>query len=171
MALPKLSREFDYSSFDCGVESFNNYLRKTALIDMESRRQAQVYVLPVRKLVVGFYTIEPFAFEPSELPAKLSKKRAMKLKVSSWLIGRLARDISVKGQGIGEKLLMDALQRIKRLADEGGGYCVVADTKYEKTDNQYKKLFAFYTSFGFELLDETKSFRRLFLPVAEIPNV
>ena len=171
MALPKLSRNFHYSSFDCGVESFNNYLKKTAIIDMESRRQVQIYVLPAGKVVVGFYTIEPFAFEPSELPARLSKKRAMNLKVSSWLIGRLARDLSVKGQGAGEILLMDALQRIRQLADEGGGYCVIVDTKYEKMDIRYKKLYEFYTSFGFELLDETKSFRRLFLPVAEIPIV
>ena len=171
MALPKLNRNFDYSSFNCGVETFNNYLKKTALIDMESRRQVQVYVLPAGKVVTGFYTIEPFAFEPSELPAKLSKKRAMNLKVSSWLIGRLARDLSVKGQGAGEILLMDALQRIKRLADEGGGYCVIVDTKYEKTDLRYGKLYEFYTSFGFELLDETKSFKRLFLPIAEIPGI
>lgn len=47
MALPKLTKEFDYQSFDCGIESFNNYLKNTALIDMGSRRQAQVYVLPI----------------------------------------------------------------------------------------------------------------------------
>ena len=170
MALPKLSKDFDCLSFDCGIESFNNYLKPTAFIDMGSRRQAQVYVLPAGKAVVGFYTIEPFAFEPSELTAKLAKKRAANLKVSGWLIGRLARDLSVKGQGIGEKLLMDALQRIKRLANEGGGYCVIVDTNYDKTDAQYRKLYDFYTSFGFELLDETKSFTRFFLPIAEIPD-
>ena len=143
MALPKLTKNFDYLSFDCGIESFNNYLKNTALIDMDSRRQAQVYVLPAGKMVIGFYTIEPFAFEPSELPPKLAKKRAINLKVSSWLIGRLARDLSVKGEGIGEKLLMDALQRIKRLSNEGGGFCVIIDSKYEKTDKQYKKLYDF----------------------------
>ena len=171
MALPNLTKDFNYQSFDCGIDSFNNYLKNTAFIDMGSRKQAQVYVLPVEKVVVGYYTIEPFAFEPSELPEKLAKKRAMNLKVSSWLIGRLARDLSVKGQGIGEKLLMDALQRIKRLSYEGGGYCVIVDMEYEKTDKQYKKLYDFYTSFGFELLDKTKSSRRLFLPIAEIPEL
>ena len=171
MALSKLTKDLDYFLFDCGIESFNNYLKTTALIDMGSRRQAQVYVLTTGKIVVGFYTIEPFAFEPSELPAKYAKKRAANLKVSSWLIGRLARDLSVKGQGIGEKLLMDALQRIKRLADEGGGYCVIVDAKFEKSDEQYQKLYDFYTSFGFELLDETRSFRRFFLPIAEIPGI
>ena len=171
MALPKLAKNFDYLSFDCGIESFNNYLKNTAFKDMGSRGQAQVYVLPVKNVVIGYYTIEPFAFEPSELPQKLAKKRAINLKVSSWLIGRLARDLSVKGQGIGEKLLMDALQRIKRLAGEGGGYCVIVDIKFDKTDKQYKKLYDFYASFWFELLDETKSFRRFFLPIAEIPDI
>jgi len=170
MALPKLTKDFNYLSFDCGIESFNNYLKSTAFKDMGSRKQAQVYVLPLNKVVAGYYTIEPFAFEPFELPARLAKKRAMNLKVSSWLIGRLARDLSVRGQGIGEKLLMDALQRIKRLAEEGGGYCVIVDTEFEKMDKQYKKLYDFYTSFGFELLDETKSSRRFFLPIAEIPD-
>jgi GNAT superfamily N-acetyltransferase len=171
MALPKLTKDYDYLSFDCGIESFNNYLKNAAFKDMGSRRQAQVYILPHGNNVIGFYTIEPFAFEPSELPVKLAKKRTANLKVSSWLIGRLARDLSVKGQGIGEKLLMDALQRIKRLSDEGGGYCVIVDTEFEKTDKQYKKLFDFYNSFGFELLDETRNSRRLFLPVTEIPVV
>ena len=171
MPLPKLNKNFDCDSFNCGIESFNNYIKSTAFKDMGSRRQAQIYVLPIGKSVVGFYSIEPFAFEPYELPAKLAKKRAANLKVSSWLIGRLARDLSVKGQGVGEKLLMDALQRIKRLANEGGGYCVIVDTKYGKTEAQYKKLYNFYTSFGFELLDETKSFTRFFLPIAEIPDI
>jgi hypothetical protein len=101
MALPKLTKDYDYLSFDCGIESFNNYLKNAAFKDMGSRRQAQVYILPHENVVIGFYTIEPFAFEPSELPAKLAKKRAANLKVSSWLIGRLARDLSAKGQGIG----------------------------------------------------------------------
>jgi len=170
MALPKLSKEFDYNSFNCEIASFNNYLKNTAFIDMGSRRQAQVYVLPVNNVVVGYYTIEPFAFEPSELPVKLARKRPANLKVSSWLIGRLARDISVKGQGIGEKLLMDALHRIKRLSDEGGGYCVIIDIEFEKTDIRYRRLFNFYTSFGFEIMDEEKCSRRLYLPVAEIPE-
>ena len=28
MALPKLNKEFNFNSFDCGIESFNNYLKK-----------------------------------------------------------------------------------------------------------------------------------------------
>jgi len=28
MALPKLSKEFDYQSFDCGIDSFNNYQKQ-----------------------------------------------------------------------------------------------------------------------------------------------
>jgi len=48
--------------------------------------------------------------------------------------------------------------------------CVIIDTEFEKTDIRYKKLFDFYAQFGFEILDEEKSARRLYLPVAEIPE-
>ncbi|GAB7140110.1 hypothetical protein RsTz2092_00580 [Deferribacterales bacterium RsTz2092] len=82
--------------------------------------------------------------------------------IPCWLLGKLARDISAKGQGVGTALLRDALQRVKTLSAEGGGYCVVVDSKDEKSD-------LFYKQYGFELLDESKNEHRFYLPVAEIP--
>jgi predicted GNAT family N-acyltransferase len=160
--LPILTREHERSGFDCGNASLNLYIKELASSDMK-RGQAKVYVYAVDIQVLGYYTIAPFSFSPGEMPAKLAKKYDPRKMVSCWLIGKLARDLSVKGRGIGEMLLMDALFRIKRLASEGGGYCVIVDSKDDHAS-------AFYRSFGFEILDETKNERRFFLPISEIPD-
>jgi len=99
----------------------------------------------------------------SELPAKLAKKYPPNKDVPCWLIGKLARDLSVKGQGVGEFLLLDAMKRVKQGALVYGGFCIIVDSKDDKTALFYKK-------FGFEIFDETMNNRRYYLPIAEIPD-
>jgi GNAT superfamily N-acetyltransferase len=98
----------------------------------------------------------------SELPEKLAKKYPPNNDIPGWLVGKLARDLSVKGQGVGELLLMDAMKRVKQGALVYGGFCIIADSKNDKAAQFYKK-------FGFEILDETRNTRRYYLPIAEIP--
>ena len=75
------------------------------------------------------------------------------------LLARLAVDQSVQGQGWGEGLLIDALQRGVGLADQLGIHAVEVDA----IDQQAK---AFYEKFGFvPLLDNEL---HLFLPIATI---
>ena len=57
---------------------------------------------------------------------------------------------------------MDALKKIKQAAMLTSGYCVVVDTKTEKSKT-------FYQKYGFEILDETQNTRRFILPIADIP--
>lgn len=70
-------------------------------------------------------------------------------------MGRLARDISAKGTGLGEYLLLDALFRSYKLSNESiGAMAVVVDPIIERA-------VLFYRKYGFEQLPDSE---KMFLP-------
>ncbi len=123
----------------------------------------RVYVTLENNNVIGYYTISLFILQFMELPTSLSKHYPLNKLLPCYLIGKLAIDLSHQKQGIGETLLMDALFKIKQSAIISSGYCVVVDTKSEKSKN-------FYLKYGFQILDENKNERGFYLPIEEIPK-
>jgi predicted GNAT family N-acyltransferase len=82
-----------------------------------------------------------------------------RLDIPVVLIGRLAVDQSVQGQGLGALLLVDALRRSMQISDQVGIRAVEVDALDDTARN-------FYSKFGFRpLLDDP---RHLFLPMQEI---
>jgi predicted GNAT family N-acyltransferase len=77
------------------------------------------------------------------------------------LIGRLALDKALHGQGYGQLLLMDALQRIARSGDFAIMLVIVDSKNQASTD--------FYARFGFIPLKNEK--QRLFLPFKTIAKL
>jgi hypothetical protein len=142
MKIELYSSSHSRAPFDCGNEDLNKYFKSLASPDIK-RGLAQVYVATDNSLVVGYYSLSPFSILFSELPVKLAKKYPPNKDVPCWLIGKLARDISVQGQGVGEFLLLDAMKRVKQGAFIYGGFCIVVDSK---------------------------NARRFYLPIAEIPD-
>jgi hypothetical protein len=63
-------------------------------------------------IVVGYYCISTGSVERRALPAKMKRARGLPTQIPVAIIGRLARDISYKGTGLGLDLLQDALTRI-----------------------------------------------------------
>jgi len=82
--------------------------------------------------------------------------------VGATLIGRLARDLSFKGQGIGELLLVDALKTALSMVKRIASVAVVVDAIDEKAH-------AFYSEFGFTPFPESK--KRLFMPMKTIKEL
>ena len=78
------------------------------------------------------------------------------------LLGRLARDISQKNKGLGEFLLMDALERAYRQSETIASSAVIVDAKSERAA-------AFYRDYGFVPFPESP--RRLFLPMKTIAKL
>ena len=75
-------------------------------------------------------------------------KKLPKYPIPIARIGRLARNLSVKGQGVGTLLLINAFERVLKISDELGINGIEVDAKDEHAKN-------FYQSFGFEeLLDD-----------------
>lgn len=154
------SREFGRSTFKCGEESLDDYLRRG--LGQDVRRQLAVcYVLHETgsQEIIGFYTLSSFALTANELPEEMQRKLPYS-RIPVTMLGRLAVDRSYHGKGLGEFLLMDALLRSFRVASEIGSSAVIVDCLHEKAA-------LFYARYGFRELQKGSG-RRLFLPMKQI---
>ena len=148
-AIERLAKHHDRSAFECGQRSLSDWIRQSAGQFMD-RDLSRVYVAvsPGQSQVLGYYAISNAHIRPDDLPRPNSKRLPRHIDVPVALIGKLAVDRGVQGQGLGAFLLIDALRRIRRLADQIGILATVVDA----IDGEAR---AFYKKYGFEeLLDD-----------------
>jgi GNAT superfamily N-acetyltransferase len=152
-----LNPKNDRSSFDCGVTSLNEWLKKTAKQNQEKNlSRTFVAILPSDPhRIVGYYALAATSVETAGMSGKKLPRN-----VSAVLLARLAVDKNNKGQGLGEYLLMHALDAVVSTAETVGVQCVVVEAIDDEAANFYKK-------YGFAPL--TNEPLTLFLPVATIP--
>ena len=114
------------------------------------RSLAACFVIADEKYhVIGYYTLSNDSLSRYEIPEEHQKKVPQNYNVPVTLLGRLARDISAKGTGIGEHLLLDALNRCYNISVKGiGSMAVIVDPINE---NAIK----FYSKYGFTLLPDS----------------
>lgn len=162
-AIVPLADLHDRRAFRCGVEPLDRYLRAQAGQD-QRRHIAACFVLvdPERSKIAGYYTLSAFAVAGEALPDALQKKLPRYGQIPCTLLGRLAVDREYRGRGIGEHLLVDALQRAIVHSAEVASWAVVVDAK----DDAARQ---FYSRYGFLTLPETP--QRLFLPMATIAKL
>lgn len=155
--IESLRRDHAREAFDCGEPGLNEYLTRYARQnDARGLGRTYVAVPEGEDRVVGYYTLSAGGVAFAELPDHL-RRRLPRYPIPVAHLGRLATCRSVRGQGLGEALLVDALKRSLRVADELG---IMALEVRAKTD-QAK---AFYEKYGFEaLLDDPL---HLYLPLA-----
>ena len=151
------------SGFSCGQSSLDEFLQ-TRVNQYQRRNLGQTFVAVPQvddvnhHQVIGYYTLAASAVAFQNLPLVRSR-RLPKHPVPVVLLGRLAVDRAHQGKGLGEGLLLDALQRTQAIATELGIYAVEVDAIDDSTA-------AFYTRYGFApLLDQP---RHLFLPIETI---
>jgi len=138
--------------FDCGQKALDDYLKKQANQDIKKRLSA-CFVLTENKestlTVKGYYTLSNTSISKDLIPEKLRKKFPRSYDtIPATLLGRLARDKSVIGQGKGEDLLMDALYRSYLASKKMGSFAVVVDPIDEKAEY-------FYEQYGFKKLPDS----------------
>jgi len=157
--IERLTKEHDRSSFCCGQATLDDWLKHRAS-QFDNRDLARAYVA-IRKgtsAVLGFYAISNHRVSYEALPADQAKGLPQ-IEIPVVLLGRLAVDQSVQGQGLGELLLVDALRRSQHIADQIGVRAVEVDAIDEKAR-------AFYSKYGFvQLVDDPN---HLFLPMQVI---
>ncbi len=151
----------DRMGFSCGTDTLDNYLKNQAGQDVEKRVAAVFVATDDGHTIAGYYTLSQYSIHAGELPAaalkqlKLPKYPAL----PATLIGRLARATTHKGRGLGELLLMSALERALAASRQVGSIAVVVDAKDEAA-------IKFYAGYGFIRLPDHPN--RLFLPMATI---
>lgn len=118
-------------------------------------------VPPGESRVVGYYTLAAGAVVFEHLPTDASKKLP-KHPVPVVLLARLAVDQSFQGKGLGERLLLDALQRSLDLSAGLGVHAVEVDALDDAAA-------AFYRKYGFTpLLDDPL---HLYLPIVTVEDI
>jgi hypothetical protein len=106
----RLTASHDPSRFDCGNDALNHWLKSNALTS--EGHSARTYVVCENNSVIGYYCIATGSVERRALPSKMRRRQGLPNQIPVAIIGRLARDRSFKGTGLGPDLLQDALKRI-----------------------------------------------------------
>ncbi len=150
------------SEFSCESPELTEFLRQRARKEMGARVSACFVLVPVADpgRIAGYYTLSAAVIALAQLPEALVKR--LKLPrypdLPATLLGRLARDIAFRGEGIGDLLMSSALKRAYASSGEIGSVALVTDPKDARAG-------AFYQEFGFLPLTG----QRLYLPMTEIP--
>ncbi len=144
--IEKLNRH-DRSSFDCGDTDLNRFVREFARQNQkENIGRTYVAVKPGDSRVLGFFTLTVGSVQRDFLgPAGLSLPR---YPVPVVRVGRLGVDVSAQGTGLGERLLVRAMEVALQVSDVVGILAIEVQAKGARA-----KLF--YERYGFEqLLDD-----------------
>jgi GNAT superfamily N-acetyltransferase len=150
--------KYDRRGFSCGVAALDDWFHLRAGQD-EKRNVARVFAAIDDRLgVVGFYSLSTFTLTIVDLPAEHAKRLPRYDLIPAALIGRLARDQRVRGEGVGDLLLADAISRILSVAITLAVFAIVVEAKDERAA-------AFYAGFGFVPFPNRPF--RLFIPVAD----
>jgi predicted GNAT family N-acyltransferase len=134
----RLTDAHTLEGFDCGKESLNTWLIAHAR-RADSSGVAHVYVwTALGEQKVSAY----FAICPTEVVRNddgLSGSMAGGYsRIPGYLIARLAIDTSLRGQGYGEQLLLDALGKAVAASEIGGGRLIVVDAIDDEAQSFYE---------------------------------
>jgi predicted GNAT family N-acyltransferase len=155
-------KQHDRSNFSCEEESLIHYIQTQASQDMNKNLAACFVLLNTDIQVVGYYTLSNSSISRKEIPEEHQKKIPKNYDVPVTLLGRLARDIKTKGSGIGEYLLIDALQRSYTISQKSiASMAIVVDPINEKAVK-------FYLKYGFKQLPDSG---KMFLPMKAIEKL
>lgn len=134
-----LTAAHDLSAFDCGIPPLDEWLKKRAMAN-QAGGASRTYVVCRGQSVVAYYALAVGSISHAEATGRV--KRNMPDPVPMMILGRLAVDRSLQGQGIGAALLADAVLRVLQAAEIAGIRGILVDA----IDDTAR---AFYEKFGF----------------------
>ena len=170
-ARPGTIEPFDFDkhnreNFSCGIRQIDNYFRRTAN-KLAKADNVRLYVMTEPNgTVIGFHAINAHAVSYEELPKKYGRTRPRHGDIPAAYISMIGRDRRYRGKGYGSDLLVDALKRIARAADEIGIAVVMLDVFDCGNAERTGRRKALYAGFGFRPLPCNEF--RMFLPLATV---
>jgi ribosomal protein S18 acetylase RimI-like enzyme len=154
-----LGKKHDRAAFFCGKDSLDQYLKNQAGQAVGKNLTAVFVLTPDGKKIAGYYTLSSYAVMLDEIPEDIAKKLTRMQEIPATLLGRLARSVEFRGQGIGEILLVDALKKAFQNSTHVASWAVIVDAKDEEAAEFYKR-------YGF--ISFPSRANRLFLPMTSI---
>lgn len=144
----RIAKEHERDAFDCGDDELNTFLRRYARQnDLKDVGRTYVATRPGETRVCGYCTLRSgvVAFASLLAPEKGGLPR---YPVPVAHLARLAVDRTAQGQGLGEKLLVTAFEKV---IEASNTVAIVAVEVIAKNDRARK----FYARYGFvSLLDD-----------------
>jgi predicted GNAT family N-acyltransferase len=157
-------RKHNRTAFSCEQEVLATYLKQQANQDIRKRLAAIFVLTPDGSNIAGYYSLSQYAVDAGDLQEDVLRKLGSPKypRLPATLIGRLARSLDFKGKGIGELLLVSALEKALQHSRSIASLAVVVDAKDERAKEFYRK-------YGFIELPDHPS--RLFLPMRTVEQM
>lgn len=102
------------TAFDSGVSSLDDWLRRRAMVNQFIGASRTYVVTTLENRVVGYYALASGALAHAEASGQI--KRNMHAPIPMAVLGRLAIDRNMQGNGVGMALLQDAVSRVQQAA-------------------------------------------------------
>lgn len=157
-----LAKAHDRASFDCGEPALNDFLRNYARQN-QSENVGRTWVATFRgqPRVLGFYTLTVASVAREQFSAE-EMRRVPRYPIPVAHLGRLAVDRSAQQTGLGEHLLMHALEQILRVSQVVGIFAVEVRAKNDRARR-------FYERYGFKAAQDDGL--HLYLSVKVLPRL
>ena len=142
MRVLALAGSHDRKGFDCGRPVLNDWLSRMARQHQEKGLSKTFVAIDEASpaVICAYYALTLTEIDGSVMPA--DKRNQFPRRIPGVRLARLAVSLSQQKKGLGELLLVNALERAKRIHDEAGGIGLFVDAM----DAQAA---AFYQHYGF----------------------
>jgi ribosomal protein S18 acetylase RimI-like enzyme len=157
--IERLGRQHQRSEFSCGKAPLDTFLR-SLVSQYEKRRLGRTYVAVEmgHSRVAGYYTVSAGSFDVSCLPEEVRAKLPAH-PMPTIHLGRLAVDLTYRGNRLGETLLFHALALAAEFSNKVGAFAVDLWSIDEEAINFYRK-------YGFVQLQDDPA--HLYLPMKTV---
>lgn len=136
-----LSKQHQRDAFTCGEESLDRYIQRFAKQNIKQRISRVFVASPVTEPagIAGYYTLSADSLAAQALPPARQRKLPQH-PVPVALLGRLAIATPYQGQGLGQILVADALQRVVRASQVLAVYALIVDALNPRVAEFYQRL-------------------------------
>jgi len=129
-----LQPEHDVRTFDCGIDSLTQWIRRQAFKN-EVSGASRSFVVCEEGKVVGYYALATGSVVRQNAPRKIGQ--GMPDPIPVIILGRLAIDLSKQRIGIGSALLRDAILRTYNVSTEIGVRALLVHALSEEAKGFY----------------------------------
>jgi GNAT superfamily N-acetyltransferase len=148
-----LSAGHDMSQFSSGEVELDTWLRQSAM-EVQKKGTGRTFAWVSRddaqRRIAACYTLAAHVIEREQLSKKLG--RGMSRQLPAVLLGRLALDRSLHGQGLGGAVLAEAISRVVSVSAQLGARYLVVDALHVRAAD-------FYQHYGFTPVPDQHSLR------------
>lgn len=154
----KLERTDNLEEFSCGVIEIDDWLHHRAFSSLKCGTAITYLSFSESGKLAGFYSLSSYSIARHRVHGWLARNTP--LQIPTILLGQLGVDQEFQSQGLGWKLLHDAVLRSLSVASSVGSRALVVEPVSESAAQ-------FYHRFGFEDLPDTGL---LFYKLVPLPN-